>query len=152
MEQLINKLYSKNVIHISQDASLSEANDLMNNYNIRHLPVVNEENYLVGILSKSDYIALKYVDSRFKGFCVKDVMTSPVKVVSHFTKVTDVAKLFLVNKLSSVLIARNDELAGILTTEDLLKLLADYPEKMRQYEELDLAALADEGWVSATFN
>ena len=117
MEQSINKLYTKNVIHINQEAPLNEANELMNNYNIRHLPVVNDENYLVGILSKSDYVALKYVDSRFKGFFVKDVMTSPVKIVSQFTKVSEVAKLFLVNKLSSVLISnKEDELAGILTT------------------------------------
>jgi len=152
MNQVINHLFTKDVIYINEDASLLDANDIMNNHNFRHLPVVNDKNYLVGILSKSDFAALKYVDTRYTGFTVKMVMSSPVKTVSKYSRVSDVAKIFLEQKLSCVVIAGDDELVGILTTEDLLKLLVDYPRAYKDDEQIDLAALAEDGWISATFN
>ncbi|MFN3698457.1 MAG: HPP family protein [Pseudobdellovibrio sp.] len=152
MNQGINKLFTKDVVYINENASLMDANDIMNNHNFRHLPVVNNENYLVGILSKSDFSALKYVDTRFTGFNVKMVMSSPVKTVSKFTTVSDVAKIFIEQKLNCVVVAGDDELIGIVTSEDLIKLLIEYPAAYKNDDQLDLAALAEEGWISATFN
>lgn len=152
MDQTISKVYSKNVVNIQEGASLVEANDLMNNYNIRHLPVVDKNQFLVGVLSKTDFYGLRYADTRFKGLKVKEVMSNPVKLVTSNTKVCDVAEVMLAHKISCVLIAKDDELVGILTTDDLLRLLAETPKKQRDFEQLDLAELADEGWISATFN
>jgi CBS domain-containing protein len=150
MEETIQRLYSRNIIHINKNANLVVASDLMNDYNIRHLPVVDDDKYLVGVLSKTDFYALRYANSRFKGFQVKDLMSSPVKIVNPSTKVCDVAETLITSKISCVLIAKDDELVGILTTDDLLRLLAEASKKKRDFEQLDLEELADEGWISAT--
>lgn len=150
MENLIKKIYSNNLVTINESATLGEADDYMNNYNIRHLPVVDDENVLVGLISKSDYIALKFVDSRLKQFTVKEVMSSPVKAVSINTTVQDVARLFVSKKISSVIVVDKEEAVGIVTSEDLIRLLAEKPEVINEMEDLDLAALADEGWISNT--
>lgn len=150
MQQSIQRIYTKNVIKINENESLFQANDLMNNYNIRHLPVVDNEEYLVGLLSKTDFYGLRLHDSRFTGFTVKDVMSNPVKMVTPNTKVSHVVEIMLAHKISCVLIANHEELLGILTTEDLLKLLIDLQTAQRDLQILDLAALAEEGWISAT--
>lgn len=150
METKVKRIYTRHIIKINQDAEVATANDMMNNYNIRHLPVVDSENFLVGILSRSDFNGLKFVDSRFSGFKVKDVMSSPIKVISHLAKVSEAAETMLSAKISSVLIAKDDELVGILTTDDLLKLLISTESLQSAIDDLDMEALADEGWISAT--
>jgi CBS domain-containing protein len=152
METMIKRIYSNNLVTIQDGADLSEAEDLMNNYNIRHLPVVDHENILVGIISKSDYIALKYVDSRLKNLSVRHVMSSPVKAVGKNTAVREVARLFVNKKINSVIVVDHQEAIGIVTSEDLIKLLAERPETLQETDELDLAALADDGWISNTIS
>lgn len=150
MEKQIKNILTKKLITIEQSSSLSDADDLMNNYNIRHLPVVDETDTLVGIISKSDFIALKYVDSRLNKFIVKNFMSSPVVVVSVTSKVREVAQIFMNKKISSVIAIENGEAVGIVTSEDLIKLLARGDEFSNESNNLDLAALADEGWISMT--
>ncbi len=146
----IKNMYSKNLITIRESADLNSAEDMMNNYNIRHLPVVDDENNLVGMISKSDFVALKYVDSRLKSYTVKMFMSTPVKVVNKTTTIKQVAQLFIDKKINSVLVADENEVLGILTSEDLIRLLAEDSDYMNEAEQLDLAALADEGWISTT--
>ena len=150
MKQQIKNIFSDNLVTIKEDANLSAADDLMNNYNIRHLPVVNEDNDLVGILSKGDYSALRYIDSRFANHKVKVFMSSPVKMVRPTATVKSVAQIFIEKKISCVIVAHDAEMVGILTSEDLIRLLADENEFLKGMEDLDLASLADEGWISMT--
>lgn len=150
MQTNIKNIFSKKLVTIKEDALLSEADDLMNNYNIRHLPVVDKEEILVGILSKTDFAALKYVDSRLNKFCVKNFMSSPVKAVSKTATIKEVAKIFINKKLNSVLIVEHDEVIGIVTSDDLIRLLADSAGFLNESEQLDLASLAEDGWISAT--
>jgi CBS domain-containing protein len=150
MKLRIKNIFSDNVVTVNEDADLSAADDLMNNYNIRHLPVVNGDNDLVGILTKGDYSALKYIDSRFTNHKVKAFMSSPVKLVQETATVKSVAQIFIEKKISSVVVVDQNEMIGILTSEDLIRLLAEENDFVNGLEELDLAALADEGWISMT--
>lgn len=150
METQIKNILTKKLVTIGEGSSLSDADGLMNNYNIRHLPVVDSTDTLVGIISKSDFIALKYVDSRLNKFIVKNFMSSPVVVVSITSKIKEVAQLFVNKKISSVIAIENGEAVGIVTSEDLIKLLAKGKDFARESEDLDLAALAEEGWISTT--
>lgn len=152
METTINRIYSNHLVTIQLTADLVTAEEKMNNYNIRHLPVVDAENILVGLLSKSDFIALKLVDSRMKTFKVRDVMSSPVKAVGKNATVQEVARLFVNKKISSVIVVDNQEAVGIVTAEDLIKLLAEKPEMIEESEQMDLAALAEAGWISNTIS
>lgn len=146
----VKNLYTKNLITINQNADLNSAEDMMNNYNIRHLPVIDDDFNLVGMISKTDFVALKYVDSRLKTYTVKMFMSTPVKVVHKTATVKKVAQLFIEKKINSVLVADENEVLGILTSEDLIRLLAEDNDYLNEADQLDLAALADEGWISTT--
>jgi len=47
-------LMIRNVVSISENASLMKAPVLMNNHNVRRLPVVSKDNTLVGIITRMD--------------------------------------------------------------------------------------------------
>jgi acetoin utilization protein AcuB len=148
MKQQIKNIFSDDLVTIKEHASLAEADDLMNNYNIRHLPVMNADCELVGILSKSDYAGLKYIDSRFTNHKVNVFMSSPVKMVRKEATVKQVAQIFIDKKINSVVVADDHEVIGILTSEDLMRLLAEDTEWSAQMEQIDLSTLADKGWIS----
>ena len=150
MEAEIRGIFSKKLITISDLSSLSDADDMMNNYNIRHLPVIDSSGTMVGILSKSDYVALKYIDTRLNKLIVKNFMSAPVIAVEKTTKIKKVAQLFIDKKINSVVVVEDQEAIGIVTSEDLIKILAKSEDFMYESEQLDLTALSDEGWISMT--
>jgi CBS domain-containing protein len=150
MFEKIRTLYSTNLVTIRITDDLSKADGLMNSYNIRHLPVVNEHQHIVGIISKSDFIALKYVDSRLKDFKVNIFMSSPVTSVDISASIKDVAQLFISKKINSVLVLQAEEVKGILTSEDLIRFLADDGDYLEDRNMLDIASLAEGGWISLT--
>lgn len=149
METHIKHIFKKDLVTLRDTDTLQHADELMNNYNIRHLPVVDDTNTLVGILAKSDFIGLKHVDSRMRDFSVKSLMSSPVKTVSLKAKVKAVAQLFVSKKISCAMVSDGAEIVGIVTSEDLIRMLADR-EEFGDELQMDLAELASEGWISTT--
>jgi len=51
LDQPLGNLMTKNVITIQQDSSINEVRRTIQTHSIRHLPVVNQEERLVGLLS-----------------------------------------------------------------------------------------------------
>jgi CBS domain-containing protein len=51
LDQPLGNLMTKNVITIQEDSSINEVRKTIQTHSIRHLPVVNQEDRLVGLLS-----------------------------------------------------------------------------------------------------
>ena len=51
LDQPLDNLMTKNVITIQEDSSINEVRRIIQTHSIRHLPVVNQEDRLVGLLS-----------------------------------------------------------------------------------------------------
>lgn len=150
MENKLKKIFSKNLITISSEDSIFEADHIMKTRHIRHLPVIDRDGFLVGMLSKSDYMALIHIGSDLNSIKVRELMSSPVKTFSVNAPVTSVAKLFVTQKISSGLVMDNNEIVGIVTSQDLLRLLAETNDLEDEIEKMDMGALASEGWISST--
>lgn len=154
---------SKNLISIRQDAPLVDAYEKMQQHTIRHLPVVNGNDELVGIISDRDLskalnqdIAMekRVPTTRYsfpKGATVGSVMQAPVKAVEKSADIRSVIEHMLNSKISSVLVAGPEEVEGIITTDDLLRLLLHVLEDDEAKADLDLDSLVDEGWISRNY-
>lgn len=148
MEDKVRAIFSKKLVTITEDATVFEADAKLKNYRIRHLPVLDKDGYLVGIFSYTDYKALAHVGVNLQSIKVKELMTFPVKTFSSNAPVRSVAQTFVSQKINSGLVMEDGEIVGIITSEDLLRLLAEKEES--ELENIDLAELASEGWISAT--
>ena len=51
LNQPLDNVMTKNIITIPEDSSINEVRRIIQTHSIRHLPVVNQENRLVGLLS-----------------------------------------------------------------------------------------------------
>lgn len=118
-------LMTKNLITVPLDMNLQEASRLMKNHNIRHLPVVDENDGIVGILSSKDFP----LAGNQAQMIVEFFMSSPAIYVHENSSVKETIYKMLDSKISSVLVAdESDDAVGIITTEDLLKYLLTHLE------------------------
>ncbi|MEY7973874.1 CBS domain-containing protein [Saccharomonospora xinjiangensis] len=88
------------------------------------LPVVDEEQQVVGMITESDALrAAEQANTTGTATAprVADVMTSPVAVVSTNDDVVDIARLMLGDRLRSLPVVENGELVGIVSRRDVLK-------------------------------
>lgn len=125
-------IMTSNVVTINAKDTMPTAYSLMHAKNIRHLPVVDDRNKIVGILSDRDiHLAmsvkktnnLQQTISLSKELLVEDFMNWPVYVVSEDTSLKKVAEEMLAQKVSAFIVQDTaGHLKGIITTDDLIKL------------------------------
>jgi len=121
------------MIIVTPEDLVSTAYQRMQGGLVRHLPVLDDADKVVGIITDRDirragdfgepYLPGQELTSRFARMTVNEVMTTQVHTVRSDTAVTEAAELFLTHKFGCLPVVRNDgTLEGILTVTDLLRL------------------------------
>lgn len=122
-------------IHI--DASVKEALDIMSEYRISGVPVINDKNILIGILTNRD---LRFETDYTKK--VGEVMTPmPLITVSVGTTLDQAEAIFKTNKVEKLpIVGKDNVLEGLITIKDLKK-RKEYPNANKdQYGRLVVGA------------
>jgi CBS domain-containing protein len=126
METQIKDLMTKTLLAVPMGSPVAAAADIMKENKIRHLPVVDELEEIVGIISKRDFKLL----GNLQEIPVEQVMSSPVYYIDQDTPLRMAIFKMLDHKISSLLIADdNDDAVGIVTTDDLLWYLVQLLDK-----------------------
>lgn len=111
---------TSNLITISKHATAAEAHKVMMNHWVRHLPVTDDSgDYIVGMLSDRDVLR-----SPHTGNLIFELMSSPVRTFDVETPVKAVVSAMIDEKISAFIVTENDEVKGIVTSEDMLLLLS----------------------------
>lgn len=135
----LDSYITKKVQSVQETDSLDAASALMREHRIRHLPVWNKAGHLAGILSDRDLKrAVDPANGSFRsGATAGQFMSTPVVSVGSNTPVKDAVDLLLARKLSCLAVLQGQNLLGIITTDDLLRLLKDLlPENERSERSL----------------
>ena len=117
---------------ILEDAMVGEAIRLLQALQVRHLPVLNQQGDLVGMLSDRDVRAASIpttVDKEWLGELrfalqtpVARVMTCEVVTVEEETETAEIIELMLENKIGAIPVLDADgELVGIVSYMDVLR-------------------------------
>lgn len=117
---LTRDLISNAIPYLHKSDTVYHALQLMNDYHVVHLPVVEDENYL-GIISEEQLLQSDE-ESRLTDLPIADGTTS-VQANEHFLKAIQTA---VVNKLSIVPVVEEKQLVGIVTYNDLLKNASEF--------------------------
>lgn len=110
-------------ITVQAKTLISEAKNIMSTYRISGLPVVNEKDQLIGIVTNRD---LKYLDN--DNLLVESVMTVENLIVGNKkTTLEQAKKIMLKNKIEKLpIVGLDNKLIGLITTKDIDKAI-DYP-------------------------
>lgn len=114
------------VVH--PDDSIARLRDVMSEKHIRHVPVIDEDGSLIGLVSERDLlrravgledeVPLSLSEELSAALKVSDVMTWSVETVEADDDVATAAAIMLDNKYGCLPVLEQGELAGILTEAD----------------------------------
>ncbi len=141
-------LMAKNVLTVTPDTSISQAADLLLQYHVNGMPVVDEENKLVGIICQSDIITqqknlpLPSIFTLLDGIIpltsmsnmekevqkmaatkVSEAMTQDPVSVAPDTELEDMAEIMVTKNYHTLPVVEEGKLVGVIGKEDVLKTL-----------------------------
>lgn len=127
---LVSDIMTAKPVTIHQDGTLRQALEAMDTIACHHLPVLNSERQLVGILSDRDCRAALNSPSILREtwqdeqlaekLTARALMTPAPIVIEPETEADEAARLMLNNRVSCLPVVRSETLVGIVTRSDLL--------------------------------
>lgn len=119
---LTAELINNNIPRLTLQDSVSKALQLINDYRVSHLPVVNDEKYL-GLISEDDLLDAE--DEKTAILILQDdFIKAAVNENEHFLKAVNISSQF--NTTVVPVVDEQNELAGVITGSDLLKTLGNF--------------------------
>ncbi len=105
-------------VTIRRGSTVQDALDMMHDYHIGGIPVVDEENHLVGIVTNRDLRFERHLDKK-----IDEVMTSENLVTTHVqTDLTAAAAILQENKIEKLpVVDSENHLVGLITYKDITK-------------------------------
>ncbi|MEE4355944.1 MAG: CBS and ACT domain-containing protein [Desulfococcaceae bacterium] len=120
----VTSLMISDPITIRENASVEEAISLMKSTRIRHLPVIKDEDTLIGFLTLAD-LKEGLLPSMVSGVSLKDIIVRDPITVSPDDDIEKAARLIYRHKISGLPVVEGKKLLGILTETDILRTFID---------------------------
>jgi acetoin utilization protein AcuB len=124
MTMKINSLMIPNPITITEDASITEAIELMKVNSIRHLPVITTGNILQGFVTLAD-LKQGLIPSMVGNLTLTDLMIQEPITVDPDEDIEIAAQLIYKHKIGGLPVVKNRKLVGIITGTDILRSFID---------------------------
>jgi CBS domain-containing protein len=140
------ELMKTHVIKTSPEATMRDAVDMMDLYQISGLPVVDAEGQLVGVVTEYDVIQallphfteaalstagdssmedFRTLVERVRNKPVADAMTSPAVAVDENTDVLEAASLMLTRRIKRLPVTSEGRLIGIISRIDICQAILE---------------------------
>lgn len=130
----VEEIMNKEIIHVDPKCSLYKVKDIFDAHNIHHLPVVDSDGYLRGMISKSDLFLLldwgtkfgleaseKKNDFLLKSNLASDIMVNNIVSLKVGDKVQKCLDIFKENYFRAMpVLDENNKFIGLITTYDLM--------------------------------
>ena len=130
----VRHLMSDRVYSVGPDDDLATVRDLMDDHEIRHVPVVDRDGDLIGLVSHRDLLRAALIERAdipvvlerglLESMHVRDVMTTYIETVGPDLELAEAARLLESSRFGSLPVADNGHLIGILTEADFVRYFA----------------------------
>ncbi|MCD6138628.1 MAG: CBS domain-containing protein [Deltaproteobacteria bacterium] len=134
----IRSLMIKKPITISDRTSVQEAIELMQANSIRHLPVVNHSNKLVGLVTLAD-MKQALLPAMVTGVSLADIMIKNPITIHPDADVETAAQIIYQRKIGGMpVVDDEDKVVGIITVTDILGAFIDIMGILTNGSRLDI--------------
>jgi CBS domain-containing protein len=146
----VRDIMTKSVLMVKADTSVNAIAKLMGEHNISGVPVVDDQNHVLGIVTEQDLIVrntrlemahfIQVLDlgriplewpsharermRHMLGTLATDVMTSKVTTVGPDVEIEELAELMVKHGVNPVPVIENEQLIGIVSRADLIDMMA----------------------------
>ena len=131
----VHELMTEAPVSVGPDDNLLQVRELMDARDVRHLPVVDDDSRVVGLVSQRDLIrfalapaeglTLSAQEDVLRAVTVGTIMTTDVAMVEPDAAVGAAGRMMLDNKYGCLPVVEDLRLTGILTEADFVRYLAD---------------------------
>ena len=130
----VSTIMTTQLVVLNTTDSLEKAERLFKKHKIRHIPVIESQHRIVGMLSLTDLLRISFADGAYEDeedietvvyemFSLPQVMAKNIKTVTPETTIKEVAELLAKEEFHALPIVVDGDLVGIVTTTDLIKYL-----------------------------
>lgn len=128
---IVEEIMKKNVTVLFPDETIADAIRLMADKKIRHIPIVNSDHALVGLVSDRDIKdatpSIFHLDEHKEDLQkpIKTIMTTNVITGHPLDFVEEISAMFYEHHISCLPVIQEQKLVGIVTETDLLHTLVE---------------------------
>lgn len=121
MNETVQEIMVRDVICVNPTDSLQKVKELLINNRIHHVPVVETDMKLVGIITTYDLFKLAVDHKDYPTTKVGNVMTKILATIEPIDKVGTAAEVFMEHLFHALPVVENGKLVGIVTSFDVLR-------------------------------
>ena len=144
----ISSVMVKDVFTVPQTMQLDEVARLMLENGIGSVPVM-EDDEMVGIVSKADFVTLA-VGIAFDKIVVKEIMTKGLIAVSPTERLVHARRQMKDNHIGRLPVVDEDVLEGMVTSKDLMRAFIDFRKKVpEKYQKSQIKEVLVEDVMSS---
>jgi len=129
---IIEEIMKTNIITLTGEQTILDAHAIMHQHRIRHLPIIDEDQHLIGIVSDRDIRdALPSILMDIEK--EKEILKLPIKTIMKTNVITghpldfveEIGAIFYEQQISCLPIVQEQKLVGIVTNTDILHSLVE---------------------------
>jgi CBS domain-containing protein len=113
----VREIMSSPVVHASAELPVPDLAALLDRHRISAVPITDQHGTVIGLVSQYDLLSRT-------GQTARDVMSPGIISVSEDTDVEEVRFLLIERRIRRVPVMRGQELVGIVSRSDIVRLLA----------------------------
>ena len=140
----LDAIMTTDLITVAPEATLADARALMQEHRIHHIPVVGEDNSLIGLVTLTNVLAatdsiLRNTDSRIHAaeVCLKDIMVTEVATVDEQASLRQAALFLEKHRIGCLPVVSDGKLRGIITDTDFVGVAINLLEQLEEREPVD---------------
>jgi len=148
MQFYVKDIMTTDVVTIQEESSIRDLIKVFADNDILGVPVVDKNGYIVGVVSSIDILKNEsshsfyldpfsknfelglYEDAKFFDKSVSTIMSKDIYSISPDESIARMAKIMFNRKIHRLLVTEYNKLVGIVSTFDVLKLLATSDEQV----------------------
>ena len=130
----VRDLMTHDVLAARPEDTAATLRNLMYERDVRHIPVIEEDRSLVGLVSQRDLLRHSLIeqsdvpdfieDALLERLRVRELMTTGVVSIEPDSDIREAAQIMYENKFGCLPVVEGTRLVGILTESDFVRLMA----------------------------
>ena len=121
------------VITVKADTPIYEALYLLTRNKISGIPVVDEDEKVIGVLSEKDVLTILFDKNLEVRSTVEDYMSRDIICFTEDDSAIDVCKFFIRSNIRRVPITKDNKLVGIVSRADIIPLILEAKNKISNF-------------------
>ncbi|MBN1682774.1 CBS domain-containing protein [Candidatus Bathyarchaeota archaeon] len=134
---LVREAMSSPVVTTHENSEISQVAKIMRDQKIGAVVINNNEGHPVGIVTERDIVIRVVALNKPDNITVKEVMSSPLRVVKADTTIIDAMKLMDQMNIRRLGVTYKNNLVGIISDKDLIRVMPTIVEIIREITKIN---------------